>query len=72
MILFSLYQEEFKLHADKLHQSRIHLLNQAKDNKHELIYGRGSTQIQEDSTPQHGEIGNSAGTFGIKILFKTN
>lgn len=69
LIPFSLYQEEFQLHADKLHQSRIHLLNQAKDNKHELIYGRGRTQIQGDSTQQRGGTWNSAGALGIKISF---
>lgn len=63
MILSSLYREEFQLHTDKLLESRQHLLNQPKDNKHKLIYGSDTTQIHKHLTQQHREFGNTAVTF---------
>lgn len=49
VILSSLYRDDFQLHADELLQSRQHLLNQPKNNKHKLIYGGVGTQIEETS-----------------------
>lgn len=49
--------------TDELLQSRQHLLNQPKHNKHKLIYGGDGTQIQKHSTQQPGEIVNTAVTF---------
>lgn len=63
VILSSLYREEFQLHTDELLQSRQHLLNQPKDNKHKLIYGGDRTHIHKHLTQQPREIGNTTVTF---------